>query len=94
MKTPYRMGDGKDEAEWLIMSDKTPICSLEIVGAASGKDQKALGAFIIKACNNHQKLVQLLQRATDRCDCLENGGLSYCSFCKESNKILNELREE
>lgn len=60
----WRMGDGKNDAAWLILASKdTVVCSLEGSRyiADSPQEQKELGEFIIKACSNYEKMKKALE---------------------------------
>lgn len=81
------------------------VCPVMAIGETK-EEAKANAAFIVKACNMHDKLVAALQKMVTECtECGgmgehrsvtpdgTPGGLMVCSTCGKSRELLDECKE-
>ena len=68
---PWKVGEGSDDQKIILSANEKYICSIQIwqtprrMGYDMEKERLVNASFIVKACNNHERLVEALKSIAD-----------------------------
>jgi len=75
---PWKVGEGSDDQKIILSANEKYICSIQIwqtprrMGYDMEKERLVNASFIVKACNNHERLVEACKKAIIQLEYLDS----------------------
>ena len=99
---PWKVGECSDDQKMILSANDKYVCSVQIwqtprrMGYDMEKERLANASFIVRACNNHERLVDVCKKALDMSSLLaEMHDIDTSSErCEELDNHINAIGNE